>query len=135
MRGNVGKRGQGNVGKMGRFLVELPLLQGRTTSGMIARNMWVILIMIPQYEISILKTSKIYLEHLFSFLATLFRFMTCFTRVGILNSRPGGSHEVLVCVSESGFHVSDVNSESISIVDACCNYFPCSVFPSVSTFF
>ena len=37
------------------------------------------------------------------YVATLFRFVARFARVGILNSRPGGSHEVLVNVSELGF--------------------------------
>ena len=36
-------------------------------------------------------------------MARLFRFVAGFARVGILNSRPGGSREVLVSVSESGF--------------------------------
>ena len=35
--------------------------------------------------------------------ATLSRFVARFARVGILNSRTGGSREVLVSVSESGF--------------------------------
>ena len=34
--------------------------------------------------------------------ATLFWFVARFARLGILNSRPGGSREVLVSVSESG---------------------------------
>ena len=37
---------------------------------------------------------------LFSYVATLFQFVVHFARVGILNSRPGGSREVLVSDSE-----------------------------------
>ena len=39
-----------------------------------------------------------------SYAATLVQFVTCFGCVWILNSRPGGSREVLVGVSESGFY-------------------------------
>ena len=35
-------------------------------------------------------------------LATFFRLIACFARVGMLNSRPGGSSEVLVGVSFCG---------------------------------
>ena len=35
--------------------------------------------------------------------ARLFQFVARFTRVRILNSKPGGSREVLISVSESGF--------------------------------
>ena len=40
---------------------------------------------------------------LFQIVAQLFRFLARFNRVGILNSRPGCSREVLVSASESGF--------------------------------
>ena len=38
-------------------------------------------------------------KQLCSYVAKLFRFVTRFARVGILNSRPGGSREVLVSVN------------------------------------
>ena len=38
-----------------------------------------------------------------SYVATLFRFVARFAHVGILKTRPGGSCELLVSVSESGF--------------------------------
>ena len=38
---------------------------------------------------------------IFQIVAKLFQFVARFTCVGILNSRPGGSREVLVSVSES----------------------------------
>ena len=40
---------------------------------------------------------------LFQIVAKLFWLVARFARVRILNSRPGGSREVLVSVSESGF--------------------------------
>ena len=42
------------------------------------------------------------------YVATLFRFVARFASVGILNSRPGGSREVLVSVSESVFPISSI---------------------------
>ena len=81
--------------------------------------------------------------------------MTRFGRVGIPNSSPGGSREVLICVSESGFHVffnsvtkfqslfiflTDSGtywylSVSLIIVDARYYYFPFYVLLSIYIFF
>ena len=54
------------------------------------------------YQISVLWnifTKKL----IFSYVTRLFGFVTIFASVGILNSKPGDSLEVLVIVSESGF--------------------------------
>ena len=49
----------------------------------------------------------------------LFRFVARFARVGILNSRPGGSREVVVSVSELGFPFYSI---LLTVAMSLCSY-------------
>ena len=65
----------------------------------------------------------------FLYVATLFRFVACFAFVGILNSRPSGSREILLSVSEFSFFIGNFPMGTFLVGIFLVGNFPMGTFP------